>query len=267
MSAVTCGYCSHRNDGDLARCAYCGAPLAAPAPAAGPAAEPRPSEAPPVPEHRHPGIGTAAARIAHDAESAVRFGGAAARGGADALRAVGAVEHGLASGVRTLTERKRYSPRHWLLTVGGLAVLLVCGVFIAGRFSPPVTPIAATTASARLPEPLRAATCRPYHAESGERCVLAAGDPLLRGLSVGRDLTFHVRTPPSDALAATVEQWRSSARTIIADDDVFAAVGPSATVRYADIRTGVVLETGAFDGDRSARSFLERSGLLDQDGS
>ncbi|WP_282780231.1 hypothetical protein [Nocardia sp. CC201C] len=265
MSAVTCGYCSHRNDGDLARCAYCGAPLVAPA--AGPSVVPLPSEASPVPDHRHPAIGAAAGRIVHDAESAFRFGEAAARRGADALHAVGAVERGLASGAKTLTERKRYSPRHWLLTVGGLAVLLVCGVLVAGRFAPPVTPIAATTASVRLPEPLRAATCRPYHAESGERCVLAAGDPLLRGLSAGRDLTFHVRTPPPGTLAATVEQWRASARTIVADGDVFAAVGPSATVRYADIRTGVVLETGAFDGDRSARSFLERSGLLDQDGS
>ncbi|WP_306360024.1 hypothetical protein [Nocardia sp. CC227C] len=266
MPAVTCGYCSHRNDGDLARCANCGAPLAAPAPKSGPAADPGPSEAPPSPDHRYPALGGAVARIGHDAESAARFGGAALRHGADAFRTVGAVEHGVASGLRTLTERKRYSPRHWLMAVAGLAVLLACGVFVAGRFSPPVAPVA-TTSSARLPEPLRAATCRPYHAEPGERCVLAAGDPLLRGLSAGRDLTFHVRTPTPDTLAATVERWRASARMIVADGDVFAAVGPSATVHYADTGTGVVLETGAFDGDRSARSFLERSGLLDQDSS
>ncbi|APE36896.1 hypothetical protein BOX37_26515 [Nocardia mangyaensis] len=263
MSSVVCHYCSHRNAGDVARCTHCGAPVAAPTSPPGPAADLELGSAPPMPDHGHGVGGATVAHLRRGAESMVRQGEAALHHGESAMHTVGTVERGL----RTLTERKRYSPRHWLMVLGGLVILLVCGVVVAGRFSPPVSPFTATSASGRLPDPLHAATCRPYQAEAGEQCVLPAGDPLLRGLSAGRDLTFHVRTLPPGTVEATVERWRAAARAIVADGDVFAAVGPSATVLYADTGTGLALETGAFDGEHSARSFLERSGLLGQDDS
>lgn len=256
MTSVMCDFCAHRSTGTETRCANCGAPLAAPTASPGPAT----SRSPQASDHRHPAGVAAIDRARQARETAVQYGEAA-------FHEVGAVERGVASGLRTTLERRRYPARHWLFVCTGLVALLVGGVLVAGRFSPPVAPIAVTAGSGHLPDPLHAASCHPYGADDkGEHCVLAAGNPLLRDLSA-RDLTFHVRRLPPVELDATVRRWRATARAIVSDGDVFAAVGPSATVLYAAGRTGITVETGVLDGDDSARSFLRRSGLLDQDGS
>ncbi|NNH73223.1 hypothetical protein HLB23_25765 [Nocardia uniformis] len=242
MASRTCYYCSHHNTGADARCAHCGAPLSGQAEAteAAPTAErPAPTAEVPAPHRMRP------ADMAKDLSGAVTRELAAPLGR-----------------IRTLTDR-RYPRRHWVAVAAGIAGLLVCGMLVGSRFAMTPPTAAAGVATASLPEPLRAASCQRYKAaEPSERCVLAAGDALLSGISGRRDLIFHVRAVAPTELAETVAQWRGSARAIVADGEIFAAIGPAATVLYADSAKGIRLETTAFEAESSARSFLNRSGLL-----
>lgn len=128
----------------------------------------------------------------------------------------------------------------------------------------PGGPVAAGDPVSALPGPLQSASCRPHAETDGVRsCVLDVGSPLLMGdITDGRPLAFQVQTAPSGVLAQAVAQWRSAGSSVVADGDVFAAISASSAVWFADTRSGLRIDTGAFADSAGARTFLVRSGLL-----
>ncbi|WP_040834087.1 hypothetical protein [Nocardia brevicatena] len=158
--------------------------------------------------------------------------------------------------------------------VGLVLVLLVFLMMRSCSISPPSMsglggfepPGATDGAVVELPGPLRSASCRPQGAGTGvERCVIAAGDPLLfGGIMGGRELTFQVQRVQPGQLTQTIQQWRSAGGTVVADGEVFAAINASSAVLFADTASGLRVDTGSFTDRAGAQTFLARSGLLQQ---
>ncbi|MFR9770517.1 hypothetical protein [Nocardia sp. SC052] len=222
LPELACQYCGHRNTGADSRCAHCGAPLRAAVDAVRSAAEKLPAQA---------------------AEVAEKVGGEAKR-----------------------FVDKAY-PRWQWRAAGVLGLLMVVAVVWGLRSCSPSLPsLAQGSAPVRaMPDLLRtAATCQPL--DSGgqrEKCVIAATDPMLFGnIAGGRDLTFYAELLPQDRLADSISRWRGAGGTALVDGPVYAAIGPSATVWYADTRTGFRLETSNFAGRTGAQTFLSRAGLV-----
>jgi hypothetical protein len=222
MAVLTCQYCSHRGEPVGARCANCGAPLD-PAPVAGePSTAADPTAA--LPAEWFPGGATGT-----------------------------------------------HSRRQWLVAALAIAAVLVLVLLLASRCGahrdgPALagTDAGAGGTLAYLPAQLRAvASCAPDDTNpGGDRCVVPAESPLLADdIAGGRDLTFSVAVDPPLALTQTVARWREEGGAIVEDDATFVAVGPAATVRYADTQTGVRIETGALRGNSAATTFLARAGL------
>ncbi|MFE3081457.1 hypothetical protein ACFXO9_31015 [Nocardia tengchongensis] len=148
-----------------------------------------------------------------------------------------------------------------VMVLGVLAVLLVC------VWSPKLPslqgsiPVGGTTLPGALGP---AATCRHTGAGGdGDQCVIAGGDALLSGgISGGRDLTFVDQVVSAGRASDELRRWRSDGSTVVADGAVFVAISPSWAIRYADIGSGVRIETGSFVSSSAARTFLLRSGLL-----
>ncbi|MFD8249242.1 hypothetical protein [Nocardia sp. NPDC059691] len=226
LPELVCQYCGHRNTGADARCTHCGAPLRSAVDTVKSVAEHLPGQV---------------------AEVAEKVGGEAKR-----------------------FVDKAY-PRWQWQAVGVLALLMVVAV-VWGLWScsPSLPSIAQGSAQGSapvraIPDLLRtAASCQPL--DSGgqrEKCVVAATDPMLFGnIAGGRDLTFYAELLPQDRLADSISRWRGAGGTALVDGPVYAAIGPSATVWYADTRTGLRLETGNFAGRTGAQTFLSRAGLL-----
>lgn len=240
MSIATCPYCSHRNVVAAARCAHCGAPL---------------SEADQPPTGAT--LSTASAQPA------------AASGGPKWLSEPAA---GLSALSHELSDAEQRHPK-WLWAVAGLAVagivvLAMIVYAVADGFhlppAPAITGGGTGAAVENLPEQLRqAASCSPYDTrDKTDKCVVRADDPLLGGnISGGEDLTFYINVLPRDQLTDTVDKWRAAGGAIIEDDTVFAAIGPSADVLYANTATGLRVNTATFASRGSAQKFLSRSGL------
>ncbi|MGW4328272.1 hypothetical protein ACWEKR_20490 [Nocardia sp. NPDC004573] len=222
LPELVCQYCSHRNTGADARCAHCGAPLHAAVDKVKSVAEKLP------------------AQVAEVAEKA----------GGEAKRLV----------------HKAY-PRWQWQAVGVLGLLMVLAAVWGVRscsLSLPST-VQGTAPVRAMPDLLRtSAICQPL--DSGgqrEKCVITATDPMLFGnIAGGRDLTLYVEVLPQDRLADSISRWRGAGGAALVDGPVYAAIGPSATVWYADTRTGLRLETGTFAGRTGAQTFMSRAGLV-----
>ena len=172
----------------------------------------------------------------------------------------------------------KHHPKWQWRAAGGIAVavLLVLAFLMVKSCTltgPPLTgpsgfgggdPVAATDAVSALPGPLQTASCRPHEETEGvQSCVLDAGSPLLMGeITDGRSLAFQVQTAAPGALTQAIVQWRSASGSVVSDGEVFAAISASAAVWYADTRSGLRVDTGAFADSAGARTFLMRSGLL-----
>ncbi|WP_067802441.1 hypothetical protein [Nocardia beijingensis] len=221
-SELVCQYCSHRNTGADSRCTHCGAPLRRAVDTVKSVGEKLPGQV---------------------AEVAEKVGGEAKK-----------------------FVDKAY-PRWQWQAVGVLALLMVVAVVWGLRSCSPSLPsFAQGSAPVRaMPDLLRtAATCQPLDSDGQrEKCVVAATDPMLFGnIAGGRDLTFYAELLPRDRLAESISRWRGAGATALVDGPVYAAIGPSATVWYADTRTGLRLETGNFSGRTGAQTFLSRAGLV-----
>lgn len=173
---------------------------------------------------------------------------------------------------------RKHHPKWQWRAAGGIAVavllvltfLMVKSCTLTG---PPLTgpsgfggsgPVVATDAVSALPGPLHTASCRPHDETDGvQSCVLDAGSPLLMGeITGGRPLAFQVQTATPGALTQAIAQWRSAGSSVVSDGEVFAAISASAAIWYADTRSGLRVDTGAFTDSAGARTFLMRSGLL-----
>ncbi|MFG1792707.1 hypothetical protein [Nocardia sp. NPDC049149] len=221
MSHLVCQYCSHRNTGAESRCTHCGGPLKAAEKLLAAASGPVVS-------------GTAEAAVA------------------GAANVVKGVEKTVA----------KHIP--WRIGIIGVVVLAVLGFFGIRACSLPTLSLATADPSRSLPVALRtAAQCeRPDGATRTTKCVIGANDPLLLGgIAGGRPMAFTMAVLPPDRLIETLGQWRTAGGVTVADGPVFAAIGPTSTVWFADQRTGFRLETEAFSGRAAAQTFLARTGL------
>ncbi|MBB5918740.1 hypothetical protein BJY24_007652 [Nocardia transvalensis] len=242
---LICQYCSHHNSGAEGRCAHCGAPLSA-------AAKPA-----------HHTLQGDANRVLTGAEHAV---------GEVAKSVEGAGKEVSKDVAKVVTERlSNMSWRTALAILVAMVILALLAIRSCGGSSPDLPSIGelgaggggSSSSAGSLPGPLRAASsCRsadPSHAT--EDCTIEAGTPLLAGITSGRALSFSVHTEQPDRLASTISRWRSAGASVVTSGDIFAAIGSSANVYYADTRTGTRIETGAFSSQAGARTFLQRSGL------
>ncbi|WP_280265441.1 hypothetical protein [Nocardia wallacei] len=259
---MICQYCSHRNSGAESQCAHCGAPL--------PAASPPPAAPAASPHAEHPAHTTLSAIE----QSAERTAKKALKGAGhvveDAGRAAKGVER-TAFGAEHLAER--LDSMSWKTASIILGVLLVLAIFVfrSCDFSPPSfdgladpgTGISAGNPKS-LPESLRtASTCRSGGAAGAESCVVEANSPLLAGgITGGRPLTLTVQAESALQAADTIARWRSGGATSLADTPVFVGVGPAATLLYADRRSGLRIESGAFTDRAGVRTFAQRAGLV-----
>ncbi|MEV4240684.1 hypothetical protein ACIBJI_39495 [Nocardia sp. NPDC050408] len=239
-----CQYCSHPNAGTESRCAHCGAPLHRLAAATGAAAR-------------------AGETVVGDTEKAV----AGAENVVAGAENVVAGAESVATGVEKFAQRY---PQHWQwrAAIGGIVATVLGFVFaIVHSCSGPLVPSlpdlgASVGASAALPEAVRAAASCQQIDTSAEQCVIRSDNPLLAGgITGGRELSLSVTRDSPDRLPANISRWRAAGGTVIADGPVFVAIGPSATVWYANIAAGVRIETGSFTGRAGAQTFLSRSGL------
>ncbi|MEV6341003.1 hypothetical protein AB0M12_40565 [Nocardia vinacea] len=244
-----CQYCSHPNAGTESRCGHCGAPLHRLAAATG-------------------AVAKAGEDVVGDTEKSVA-GVASVVAGAESV--VTGAEKTVATGVEKFAQRY---PQHWQwrAAIAGIVATVVGFVFaIVHSCSGPLVPSlpdlgasvgASVGPSAALPETVRtAASCQQINT-SAEQCVIRADNSLLAGgITGGRDLSLSVTVDSPDRLPANISRWRSAGGTVIADGPVFVAIGPSATVWYANIAAGVRVETGSFTGRAGAQTFLSRSGL------
>ncbi|MFE3261021.1 hypothetical protein ACFXPS_38655 [Nocardia sp. NPDC059091] len=149
--------------------------------------------------------------------------------------------------------------------LGGLIVLAVLA-FVVLRWLPglPGLPSLGTADPVdSLPATLRAAVSCPGSASiNADQCVIPARASLLAGgLSGGRDLTLSIRVVEQDKLGDDIRRWRAAGPSIRSDSAVFAAIGPRFVVWYADVRSGLRIETAAFNDQSAARTFLQRAGL------
>ncbi|WP_433733166.1 hypothetical protein ACQP0C_12970 [Nocardia sp. CA-129566] len=240
-----CQYCSHPNAGTESRCGHCGAPLHRLAAAAGAAAR-------------------AGEGVVGDTEKAVA-GAESVIAGAESVAA--GVEKPIATGVEKFVQRY---PQHWQwrAAIGGIVATVLGFVFaIVHSCSEPLVPSlpdlgASVGAAAALPETVRAAAACQQISTAAEQCVILAGNPLLAGgITGGRELSISVTVDSPDRLPANIARWRAAGGTVLADGPVFVAIGPSATVWYANTASGVRIETGSFTGRTGAQTFLSRSGL------
>ncbi|MGW4248413.1 hypothetical protein [Nocardia sp. NPDC004722] len=228
MTASICDYCAHHNTGPESRCGHCGAPLRAD-------------------RSRVPGmhvLGDTVAEVGRAADTVAQTAGK-----------IGKVVTGL----------EKATAGQWRAALVGLAllgVLVYCLVHVIGFGLPPS---GWTDANAGLPATLRSAmVChRESDHDSKERCVVSSGSSLLAGgITNGREPILTVETLSPNRLSAEVSRWRTAGGSVIADGQVFAAIGPSATVWFADGRSGLCLESDAFPDQAGAKTFLMRSGLL-----
>ncbi|MFI9414443.1 hypothetical protein [Nocardia gamkensis] len=222
LPELVCQYCSHRNTGADSRCAHCGAPLRSAVDTARTVAEKLPTQ-----------VAEIAEKVGGEAKSLVH---------------------------------KAY-PRWQWYTVGVIALVMVVAAVLAVRSCSLSLPsnLQGTAPVRAMPDLLRtAATCQPL--DSGgqrEKCVIAATDPMLfGGIAGGRDVTFYAELVAQDRLADSISRWRGAGGSALVDGPVYAAIGPSATVWYADTRTGLRLETGTFAGRAGAQTFMSRAGLV-----
>ena len=150
----------------------------------------------------------------------------------------------------------------WPAVFGAIAAMVGVLVLVVRSCSPGLPPIGATTGVETLPPPIRsAASC--HQVGAVQQCVIAAADPLLYGGIVGgSDLPLSVQIEAPDKLADQVSRWRAAGPVVVADGSAFVAIGPSATVWFADTRNGMCLETGTFTNSSGARTFVLRSGLM-----
>lgn len=231
MSVVEliCQYCSHRNTGAASRCGHCGAPL---------------SE-------------RLEREVEHLAHGAPKVAEAAVRG---AERVAKDAEHVVAGATKAVEHHPRWQ---WLAAFGGVAVVLVALVVSVFRSCSVMPSLPDVDASLSLPLQVQAAaSCQRGAAGSAQQCVIPAGNPMLAGgITSGRDLTLTVQRDSSAHITEAVNRWRAGGGTVLADGAVFIAIGPSATVWYANPLSGVRLETGSFTGRAGAQTFLSRSGL------
>ncbi|WP_227983719.1 hypothetical protein [Nocardia spumae] len=249
-----CQYCSHRNGSDETRCGHCGAPL-------------------PLGPEPHVQSGGAGHPLLADTAHAALEAGRLVTGAAGAAEKIGAEVAKAGEGVKKVAGDAEKGAAAialpevtWKIAIAGIAALLVVAVMVihsCGVSAPPM--IGQLTPVEALPDLVRAASsCR--HVDSGaavDNCVIPADHPLLSGgITGGRQLTFTVRDDPPQNLAAVVDGWRAAGGTVIADGTVFIAVGPSATVWYADTRSGLRIETATFTNRAAAQTFLYRSGLI-----
>ena len=196
--------------------------------------------------------------IARTAGAAEKVGAEVAKAGESATKAAAEAEKGAAA--IALPEVS------WKVAIAAIAALLVVAVVVIRSCAVNAPPmIGQLTPVEALPDLVRAASsCR--HVDSGpavDNCVITADHPLLSGgITDGRQLTFTVRADPPQNLTAVVNGWRVAGGTVIADGTVFVAIGPSATVWYADTRTGLRIETATFANRAGAQTFLFRSGLV-----
>ncbi len=218
---LICDYCSHRNVADESRCGHCGAPL------------------------------VRGRSLESDVEGVVR--------GATAL--AGPAEK-VATEVAAATAAGTSVVRQWQAVAAALSGLVAIAVLVVHWVSgsaPALVPPAPGAASA-LPAVLRTATCRTVGVV--DQCVIAPDDPLLAGgLVAGRELPFSRQVLDPGRSAEQLRSWRAQEPSVVVDGSVFAAVGPAATVWFADMRTGLCVETGTFVDRAAARTFLVRSGL------
>ncbi|WP_063042676.1 hypothetical protein [Nocardia grenadensis] len=286
---VRCQYCGHTAAAGPSACANCGAPLpeSGPPPAHGGAV---------APGGPHGGLGTHPAEMSGRASAPAGRPHEHHRHGAvppDRPEAEHPVHgqsghhhgrHGVLGFLRshlvdeTEAVVQKHHPKWQWRAAGGVAVavLLVLAFLMVKSCTltgPPLTgppgfgpngPIAATDAVSALPAPLQSASCRPHEETDGvQSCVLDSGSPLLMGeITGGRQLAFQVQAAAPAALAQAVTQWRSAGGTVVSDGEVFAAISASAAIWYADTRSGLRVDTGAFTDSAGARTFLMRSGLL-----
>ncbi|WP_040700159.1 hypothetical protein [Nocardia vinacea] len=237
-----CQYCSHPNAGTESRCGHCGAPLHRLAAAAGRAGE----------------------GVVGDTEKAVA-GAERVVAGAESVAA--GVEKPIATGVEKFVQRY---PQHWQwrAAIAGIVATVLGFVFAivhscSGALVPSLPDLGASVgASAALPETVRSAASCQQISTAAEQCVILAANPLLAGgITGGRELSLSVTVDPPDRLPANIARWRAAGGTVLADGPVFVAIGPSATVWYANTASGVRIETGSFTGRTGAQTFLSRSGL------
>ncbi|MFD0364567.1 hypothetical protein ACFQZZ_24260 [Nocardia sp. GCM10030253] len=225
MSELICQYCSHRNiGGAISRCTHCGAPLRA-------------------------AVHKASAAVESTAHVVEKTAGAAE------------------TAVKVVAGFPRWQ---WRALGVLIAVVVGLGVVVARSCSvsslPSFSVVPEQTAVSALPEALRSgASCAQLSAtEMGQKCVIGASHPLLAGgIAGGKELTFSTQVSLPASLSDTIRRWRAAGgTTVLADGPVFTAIGPSATVWYADTRSGLRLETGTFTGKAAAQTFLTRAGLV-----
>ncbi|WP_019930932.1 hypothetical protein [Nocardia sp. BMG111209] len=262
IGELICQYCAHRNGSAESRCAHCGAPLAAT-----------------LVREAATGIRDAAA-VAREAEDVRRIPREAGAAGASRLaREAGMLAHSLApqeksadkadpapgNRLEALIER-RLENLGWPAVAVVLAVLLVAALLlIRGCSSLDMPVVGQVSAAEALPAALHtAASCAALPGGgAGDRCTIPATSALLAGaLTGGQELSFSLQVQRPDQLSATVAAWRAGGGVVLADGTVFVGIGPSATVRYADARTGIRIETTTFSGRAAAQTFLNRTGLV-----
>ncbi|MEU7632245.1 hypothetical protein AB0C34_19995 [Nocardia sp. NPDC049220] len=227
LSELICQYCAHRNAGADSRCGHCGAPLRA---------------------------------VAHAVETVVEETPAKLAKVAKAAEKLGADAEKIVSG--------GYPRWQWRAVGVAILVLIVLAIVVARSCSvslPSLSSLPGGMPEQITPEPLRsAAACQPLDSSGkSEKCVIAANHPMLfGGIAGGRELTFYAEHPQPDRLADAISRWRAAGGTTLVDGPVYVAIGPSATVWYADTRLGLKLETGTFAGKAGAQTFLSRAGLV-----
>jgi hypothetical protein len=261
IGELICQYCAHRNGGAESRCAHCGAPLAAT-----------------VMHEAATGI-REAATVVRAADELRRLPSERAAGAAGALgRDAGMMAHSLTpqrdsaeKPAPAAGNRLESMLEQWLAGVGWrtvaviLAVLVVLALLLMRGCSALDMPVVGQVSAVEaLPAALHtAASCGPAPGGAGgDRCAIPATSTLLAGgLTGGQELSFSVQVQRPDQLSATIAAWRSGG-VVLSDGGVFIGIGPSATVRYADSRTGIRIETAAFAGRSAAQTFLARAGLM-----
>ncbi|MEV2226044.1 hypothetical protein AB0E01_40190 [Nocardia vinacea] len=240
-----CQYCSHPNAGTESRCGHCGAPLHRLAAATG-------------------AVARAGEDVVGETEKSVA-GVASVVAGAESV--VTGAEKTVVTGVEKFVQR---FPQHWQwrAAIAGIVATVIGSVFaIVQSCSAPLVPSlpdlgASVGAAAALPETVRTAASCQQISTAAEQCVILAGNPLLAGgITGGRELSLSVTVDSPDRLPANIARWRAAGGTVLADGPVFVAIGPSATVWYANTASGVRIETGSFTGRAGAQTFLSRSGL------
>ncbi|MBU3066837.1 hypothetical protein KO481_35625 [Nocardia sp. NEAU-G5] len=228
---LICQFCAHHNNAAQSQCAHCGGPLAAKAGKLVSGAEAGK-------------LVTAAEEIAMPLV-------------AKALPAAGKALPGLLDKFRGAMQ--------WQAVVAALGILglLAVAALHSCTASPLLGRSAPTSAEQALPDTLRTeSSCTPFDtAKKVDKCVVAANEPLLSGLTAGQALSYYLQTDTPDQLTATIARWRATGGTILADGPRFVAINPSDSVWFADRQSGLHLETGNFADRVAAQTFLLRSGL------